>query len=62
MQKRVDIKMTKPYLTGMEQLIKDGLYENQTEIIKDALRRLFQHYEIPLITQETETKNLSITL
>jgi Arc/MetJ-type ribon-helix-helix transcriptional regulator len=62
MPKHIDIKMTNPYLTGMEQLIKDGLYENQTEIIKDALRRLFQHYEIPLITQETETKNLSITL
>ncbi len=54
--------MTNPYVTAMDQLIKDGLYENQSEIIKDALRRLFQHYEIPLITEEQEPKELSVTL
>ncbi len=61
-KKRVATKMTNPYLTAMNQLIKDGLYENQSEIIKDALRRLFQHYEIPLITEEQEPKKLSVTL
>lgn len=41
--------MTTPYLSAMELLIKDGLYENKSEIIKDALRRLFRHYEITMI-------------
>ena len=41
--------MANPYLQGMDLLIKDGLYESQTEIVKDALRRLFNHYEIHAI-------------
>ena len=45
--------MANPYLEGMELLIKDGLYESQAEIVKDALRRLFVHYEIQLITDIT---------
>jgi Arc/MetJ-type ribon-helix-helix transcriptional regulator len=62
-KKRLNITMDHPYLSGMELLIKDGLYESQSEIIKDALRRLFQHYEIELISEESEVKEvMSITL
>ena len=43
--------MANPYLEGMELLIKDGLYESQAEIVKDALRRLFMHYEIQLVNE-----------
>lgn len=49
-KKRVEVTMTRPYLDAMELLIQDGLYETQTEIVKDALRRLFNHYEIRSIT------------
>jgi Arc/MetJ-type ribon-helix-helix transcriptional regulator len=42
--------MANPYLEGMELLIKDGLYESQAEIVKDALRRLFVHYDIQITT------------
>ena len=52
-KKRVEVTMANPYVEGMELLIKDGLYESQTEIVKDALRRLFVHYEIQLITDIT---------
>jgi len=52
-KKRVGVTMANPYLEGMELLIKDGLYESQAEIVKDALRRLFVHYEIQLITDVT---------
>ena len=52
-KKRVEVTMANPYLEGMELLIKDGLYESQAEIVKDALRRLFVHYEIQLITDVT---------
>jgi Arc/MetJ-type ribon-helix-helix transcriptional regulator len=45
--------MANPYLEGMDMLIKDGLYDNQAEIVKDALRKLFLHYEIQLINQQT---------
>jgi hypothetical protein len=58
-KKRVDVTMAYPYLNGMELLIKDGLYENQTEIIKDALRRLFRHCELPLIDDLVELKKLA---
>ena len=50
-KKRVDVTMANPYLEGMALLIKDGLYMSQAEIVKDALRRLFVHYEIPLISE-----------
>jgi Arc/MetJ-type ribon-helix-helix transcriptional regulator len=56
-KKRVDIQMASPYLSGMNLLIQDGLYQNQSEIIKDALRRLFQHYEISLVTEPPEAPN-----
>ena len=52
-KRRVEVTMANPYLEGMELLIKDGLYESQAEIVKDALRRLFMHYEIQLITDVT---------
>ncbi len=42
--------MGAPYLEAMSLLIKDGLYESQAEIIKDALRRLFNHYELSCIS------------
>ncbi|XHH08935.1 MAG: hypothetical protein ACFCUE_15430 [Candidatus Bathyarchaeia archaeon] len=47
-------KTADPYHAAMQQLIKDGLYQNQQEIIKDALRRLFQHYNIQLLNKEPE--------
>lgn len=50
-KKRVDVLMAGPYLEGMDLLIKDGLYESQAEIIKDALRRLFRNYEIALVSE-----------
>ena len=50
-KKRVEVTMSNPYLEGMELLIKDGLYESQAEVVKDALRRLFIHYEIKLVDE-----------
>ena len=50
-KKRVEVTLSLPYLEGMELLIKDGLYENQAEIVKDALRRLFLHYQIKLLNE-----------
>ncbi len=60
-KKRVDVTMSLPYLEGMELLIEDGLYESQAEIIKDALRRLFAHYEISLVDEMLEIKDLSVS-
>jgi Arc/MetJ-type ribon-helix-helix transcriptional regulator len=51
-KKRVDIVMSSPYLEGMSILIKDGLYESQAEVIKDALRKLFRNYKIGLVSEE----------
>lgn len=61
-RKRVDVTMANPYLEGMALLIKDGLYESQAEIIKDALRRLFLHYEIALVSEAPVVKELSVSL
>jgi hypothetical protein len=49
-KKHMKVRLANPYLEGMNLLIKDGLYESQAEIMKDALRRLFIHYEIHSIS------------
>ena len=49
-KKSLKVTMAAPYLEGMEQLINDGLYESQAEVVKDALRRLFNHYELHCIS------------
>ena len=51
-KRRVEVVMAHPYLEGMEVLIRDGLYESQAEIVKDALRRLFMRYEIRLVSDD----------
>lgn len=51
-KKRVEVTIASCYSEGMDLLIKDGLYESQSEIVKDALRRLFTHYEIRIINEE----------
>jgi hypothetical protein len=49
-RKHLKVAVTTPYLEGMDWLISDGLYESHAEIIKDALRRLFNHYELSCIS------------
>jgi metal-responsive CopG/Arc/MetJ family transcriptional regulator len=51
-QKHIKIAITSPYHEGIDLLIADGLYETQTEVIKDALRRLLRHYEIPILIDQ----------
>lgn len=51
-KKRVEVTIAICYSEGMDRLIKDGLYESQAEIVKDALRRLFTHYEIRIVTED----------
>lgn len=59
-RKRVGLTISNPYLEGMDLLIKDGLYECQSEVVKDALRRLFSHYKISLVNL-TEVDSGNIT-
>jgi Arc/MetJ-type ribon-helix-helix transcriptional regulator len=54
--KHLKVVISAPYLNGLNMLISDGLYESQAEIVKDALRRLFNHYELSSISDAcTET-------
>ncbi len=41
-KRNLKVNLSPPYFEGLNLLINDGLYENQTEVIKDALRRLFK--------------------
>jgi hypothetical protein len=50
--KHAELAMPTCYLESMDLLVKDGLYENHAEIVKDALRRLFKHYDIKLLKPE----------
>lgn len=53
-KKRLNVTMAAPYLEGMDLLIKDGLYDTHSEVVKDALRRLFNHYELTCISDCTQ--------
>ena len=49
-KKRLQLTLASPYQEGINQLVKDGLYESRAEVVKDALRRLFNHYELSCIS------------
>lgn len=42
--KRVCVALTEAYREPMARLVRDGVYVSRSELIKDALRRLFRHY------------------
>lgn len=55
-KKRVCVTLTKPYLDALDRLVREGVYVDRAELIKDALRRLFRHYGIePFGVEEAET-------
>ncbi len=49
-KKRLNVTIATPYLEGVDLLVSDGLYESRAEVVKDALRRLFNHYDISAIS------------
>jgi Arc/MetJ-type ribon-helix-helix transcriptional regulator len=48
--RHTSIDLSPLYFQSIDLLINDGLYENQEEVIKDALRKLFNHYEVNSIS------------
>ncbi len=56
-KQRVCIVVTEPYVNIMDDLISAGVYVSRQEIIKDALRYLLAHYEIPLIKKKISNKD-----
>jgi len=53
--KNVCVALTKPYLDAMDGLVREGIYVSRRELVKDALRRLFRHYELePFGVEDSE--------
>jgi Arc/MetJ-type ribon-helix-helix transcriptional regulator len=50
-KRNLTVAMGTPYFERMDVLLNDGLYTCQAEIVKDALRRLFSHYELKIVTE-----------
>ena len=53
-EKRVSFVLTQPYIEAMDHLIREGVYISRAEVVKDALRRLFRHYEIRIYGAQDE--------
>ena len=51
-KKNVCVNLTKPYLDAMKSLVQRGVYVNRPDLIKDALRQLFRHYELLLFVEK----------
>lgn len=43
---RISITLTTPYLDGIEKLLKTGIYQTRADVIKDALKILFEKRKI----------------
>jgi Arc/MetJ-type ribon-helix-helix transcriptional regulator len=53
MKKRYSVTLTDPFLNALDRLVKEGLYIDNQDAIRDALRRLFQYHGIdPFTTPE----------
>jgi len=44
MHKSLTIRLSKLYLNGMENMIEKGVYGSKSEIVREALRMLFEKY------------------
>ena len=47
--KRIYVGLPQIYVDGIDRLIKEGIYMNRSEAVKDALRRLFKHYDLDVL-------------
>lgn len=56
-RRRVCVSLTKPYLDAVERLIKEGVYAGRGDLIRDALRRLFRHYEIRVFLDSSPARS-----
>lgn len=50
-KKTVSVTLTEPYLKGIETLLSKGVYYNGSELLKDALRMLFEHHGINVMNE-----------
>ena len=55
-KKRISVTLTEPYLEALGRLVREGVYVDRGEAVKDALRRLFRHYGMePFVKPFEET-------
>jgi len=54
MKKRHSVTLEESYLKGLESLIKQGIYRNNGEAIRDGLRYIFRKYGIVPFKQPPE--------
>ncbi|GAI77643.1 unnamed protein product [marine sediment metagenome] len=54
-KKRVCVFLTKPYLDGMDHLVKQGIHLERQSVIRDALRIYLRAHRIPPFYVEAET-------
>ena len=45
-EKRIGVVLKRVYLETMDQLIEKGIYHTRQDVIRDSLRRRFEHYGI----------------
>lgn len=43
---RLTVRVPKKYLDLLEGLVREGIYSNKNEAVREALRRLFEYYGI----------------
>jgi len=51
---RFSVTLTPPYLDRLDRLVKAGLFLDNQEIMRIAMRRLFKDQGIPLTIEEVE--------
>lgn len=46
---RITVRLTKRYMTLLEELVERGVYNSRNEAIRDALRSLFEHHGLKVL-------------
>ncbi len=45
----INIGLPQIYVDGIDRMIKEGIYLNRSEAVKDSLRRLFKNYGLDVL-------------
>jgi len=56
-KRRFSVTLTTPYIEALDSLVEEGLYMDHQDVIRHALRRLFQYHGIESFTKNGPDDN-----
>jgi len=54
-KRRFSVTFTSPYIRRLKGLVKEGLYIDDQDAIRHAMRRLFEYHNVPIMPEEVSS-------